>query len=147
MSLSKEKNYLLYLLAKQDYSRKNLSDKLYKRENISPDEIDSLLNEFEANKWLCDERFTRIYIDGQINQYRGKKRILSTAVYQKGLSAELVEQVLSELEPDWFDLCQKRLHKKYKDTEILKTDFKLKQKAVNYLANNGFSFDEIGECL
>jgi len=145
MSLSKEKNYLLYLLAKQDYSRKNLSDKLYQRGNISPDEIDSVLNEFEKNKWLSDDRFARIYIESQINQYRGRKRIVSTAVYQKGLTTELVEQILIELQPDWFDLCQKRLNKKYKDMEILKTDFKLKQKAINYLIYNGFSFDEIGE--
>ena len=147
MSLSKEKNYLLYLLAKQDYSRKTLSDKLHSRANISHDEIDALLNEFESKKWLSDERFARIYIDTQINQYRGKKRIINIAVYQKGLSVELVEQVIAELQPDWFDLCQKRLHKKYKDTEILKTDFKLKQKAINHLAYNGFSFDEISECF
>ncbi|MDE4969701.1 regulatory protein RecX, partial [Francisella tularensis subsp. holarctica] len=31
MSLSKEKNYLLYLLAKLDYSRKQLFDKLISR--------------------------------------------------------------------------------------------------------------------
>ncbi|MDE4969593.1 regulatory protein RecX, partial [Francisella tularensis subsp. holarctica] len=33
MSLSKEKNYRLYLLAKQEYSRKPLFDKLISRDN------------------------------------------------------------------------------------------------------------------
>ncbi|MDE5022971.1 regulatory protein RecX, partial [Francisella tularensis subsp. holarctica] len=62
MSLSKEKNYLLYLLANQDYSRKQLFDKLISRDNISLNDIKSLLDEFEQNKWLSDERFTYVFI-------------------------------------------------------------------------------------
>ena len=84
MSLSKEKNYLLYLLAKQDYSRKQLSDKLHNRDNISSQQIESLLDEFEKNKWLSDERFANVFITSELTKLRGKKRIISTAVYQKG---------------------------------------------------------------
>ncbi|KHS52183.1 RecX family transcriptional regulator, partial [Francisella tularensis subsp. holarctica] len=86
MSLSKEKNYLLYLLAKQDYSRKQLFDKLISRDNISLNDINSLLDEFEQNKWLSDERFAYVFINSEIAKFRGKKRIINTAVYQKGLS-------------------------------------------------------------
>ena len=147
MSLSKEKNYLLYLLAKQDYSRKQLSDKLYQRENISADEIEALLDEFEKNKWLSDERFARVFVSSEIAKLRGKKRIVNTAVYQKGLSYGLIEESLSNEEIDWFELCQQCLHKKYKDISLLQKDFKLKQKAMNYLTYNGFSFDEINFAL
>ncbi len=147
MSLSKEKQYLLYLLAKQDYSRKQLSEKLFKRANIFPDEIETILDEFEAHKWLSDERFARVYIQSEINKFRGRKRIQNAAIYQKGLSQDLVEQCIDELDIDWYDLCYKCLTKKYKDLEKLKSDFKLKQKAINYLAYNGFSFDEINECF
>lgn len=143
MSLSKEKSYLLYLLAKQDYSRKQLSDKLHTRDNISSQEIDSLLDEFEKNKWLSDQRFANVFIASELSKLRGKKRIINTAVYQKGLSQELVLNILEEQNIDWFELCQKCLQKKYKDIKLLQSDFKLKQKAMNYLAYNGFSFDEI----
>lgn len=143
MSLSKEKNYLLYLLAKQDYSRKQLFDKLTVRENISSDEIVTLLDEFEKHKWLSDERFARVFIMSEIAKYRGKRRIINTAVYQKGLSQELVESFLHEVEIDWFELCQKCLQKKHKDLDKVQSDLKLKQKVVNYLLYNGFSFDEI----
>ena len=143
MSLSKEKNYLLYLLAKQDYSRKQLSDKLHNRDNISSQQIESLLDEFEKNKWLSDERFANVFITSELAKLRGKKRIINTAVYQKGLSHELVLNILEEQNIDWFELCQKCLQKKYKDIKVLQSDFKLKQKAMNYLAYNGFSFDEI----
>lgn len=143
MSLSKEKNYLLYLLAKQDYSRKQLSDKLTTRDNISCDQIVALLDEFEKNKWLSDERFARVLIMSEIAKYRGKRRIINTAVYQKGLSQELVEVFLQEAEVDWIDICHQCLHKKYKDLSKLQKDLKLKQKAINYLLYNGFDFDEI----
>ncbi|MED7819546.1 MULTISPECIES: regulatory protein RecX [unclassified Francisella] len=143
MSLSKEKNYLLYLLAKQDYSRKQLSDKLYNRDNISPQEIESLLDEFEKNKWLSDQRFANVFVGSELSKLRGKKRIINTAVYQKGLSQELVLSILDDQDVDWFELCKKCLQKKYKDIKQVRSDFKLKQKAMNYLAYNGFNFDEI----
>lgn len=143
MSLSKEKNYLLYLLAKQDYSRKQLSDKLHNRDNISSDEIETLLNEFEKNNWLSDERFARVFISSQLAKFRGKKRIINAAVYQKGLSLELIENNLEQKNIDWFELCKKCLQKKYKNISLLQSDFKLRQKAINYLVYNGFSFDEI----
>ncbi|APC90829.1 MULTISPECIES: regulatory protein RecX [Francisella] len=147
MSLSKEKNYLLYLLAKQDYSRKQLFDKLISRGNIPITEIISLLDEFEQNKWLCDERFARVFISSEVANLRGKKRIINTAVYQKGLLLELVESCLEDQEIDWFELCQQCLDKKYKDINKLQADFKLRQKAINYLIYNGFSFDEINFAL
>ncbi|MBK2356341.1 regulatory protein RecX [Francisella hispaniensis] len=147
MSLSKEKNYLLYLLAKQDYSRKQLFDKLTLRNNISLIEINSLLDEFEQNKWLSDERFVDVFISSEIAKFRGRKRIINTAVYQKGLSLELVESCLDSQEIDWFELCRQCLDKKYKNINKLHLDFKLRQKAINYLVYNGFSFDEINFAL
>lgn len=143
MSLSKERNYLLYLLAKQDYSRKQLSNKLHQRENISPQEIDELLDLFEKNKWLSDERFAQVFIHSEVNKLRGKKRITNTAIYSKGLPQELIDKTFEEFEIDWFKQCVKCLNKKYKDIHLFKQDLKLKQKAMNYLAYNGFGYEEI----
>ena len=130
MSLSKERNYLLYLLAKQDYSRKQLSDKLCKRANISEYEILELLSIFEKNKWLSDARFAETFVYSEVNKLRGKKRILNTGVYQKGLSTAMVEKYLDLLDMDWYELCGKCLQKKYKNRSILKDDVKLKNKAT-----------------
>ncbi|AJC48348.1 regulatory protein RecX [Allofrancisella guangzhouensis] len=143
MSLSREKNYLLCLLAKQDYSRKQLFDKLYKRANILQEQIEDLLDEFEQNNWVSDKRFAEIFVNSEIDKLRGRKRIVNAAVYQKGLPQELVEGFLTLLNVDWFKLCKKCLYKKYKDFEMLQIDPKLKQKAINYLIYNGFSYDEI----
>ena len=143
MSLSKERNYLLYPLTKQDYSRHQLSTKLHKRENITSEEIDSLLGIFEKNKWLSDERFAEIFIFSELNKLRGRKRIINTAIYNKGLAKDLVNLTLENADADWFDLCKKRLDKKYKNIELLQTDLKLRQKAVNYLAYNGFDYEQI----
>ncbi len=143
MSLSKERNYLLYILAKQDYSRYQLSTKLHKRENITSDEIDSLLDVFEINKWLSDERFAQVFIESEIDKLRGKKRIINTAVYQKGLAKDLIDITLEKVEIDWYELCKDCLLKKYKDISELQNDIKLKQKAMNYLAYNGFDYEQI----
>jgi regulatory protein len=143
MSLSKERNYLLYLLAKQDYSRNQLSMKLHQRENITSEEIDNLLDIFEQNKWLSDERFAEIFVESEVDKLRGKKRIINTGVYNKGLAKDLVDTTLENAEIDWYELCRQCLLRKYKDISKLKLDMKLKQKAVNYLAYNGFDYDQI----
>ena len=143
MSLSKERNYLLYLLAKQDYSRYQLSTKLHQRENITPEEIDTLLDVFEKNKWLSDERFAEVFVASEVGKLRGQKRIINTAVYNKGLAKDLVDTTLGKAEIDWFELCRKCLLKKYKDISQLHKDIKLKQKAMNYLAYNGFDYEQI----
>ena len=143
MSLSKEKNYLLYLLAKQDYSRNQLSTKLHKRENITPEEIYSLLDVFEKNKWLSDERFAEMFVESEVDKLRGKKRIINTAVYNKGLAKDLIETTLEKVEIDWYELCRLCLLRKYRDISQLQGDMKLKQKAVNYLVYNGFDYDQI----
>ena len=143
MSLSKERNYLLYILAKQDYSRYQLSTKLHQRENITPEEIDSLLDVFEKNKWLSDERFTEVFVESEVSKLRGKKRIINTAVYNKGLAKSLIDTTLENVEVDWYKLCRQCLLRKYKDTSQLCSDIKLKQKATNYLVYNGFDYDQI----
>jgi len=143
MSLYKERNYLLYLLAKQDYSRYQLSMKLHKRENISPEEIDSLLDILEKNKWLSDKRFVEVFITSEVGKLRGKKWIINTAVYNKGLARDLVDSALENIEIDWFELCRKCLLKKYKDISALHKNISLKQKAMNYLAYNGFNYEQI----
>ncbi|MDE5037635.1 RecX family transcriptional regulator, partial [Francisella tularensis subsp. holarctica] len=79
-----------------------------------------------------DERFTYVFINSEIAKFRGKKRIINTAVYQKGLSLELVESCLENQELDLFELCRQCLNKKYRDINKLKAYFKLNQKAMNY---------------
>ena len=100
MSLSKEKNNLLYLLSRQDYSRKQLSNKLSTRANISDNEIVDLLDEFENKKCLSDERFADTFVFSEINKLRGKKKIFNIGVYQKGLSTALVDKYLSAADAD-----------------------------------------------
>jgi regulatory protein len=147
MSLSKEKKYLLYLLAKQDYSRKQLSEKLRDRNNISVEEIGILLDEFEASNWLSDERFVETFVRGEISKLRGRKRIINIAVYQKGLSQELVERCIDYLGINWVELCKNCLEKKYKNLDALHQDLKLKNKVINYLVYNGFGYDEINTVI
>ena len=143
MSLSKERNYLLYILAKQDYSRHQLSTKLHKRKNITPKEINSLLNIFEKNKWLSDERFAEVFVESEVDKLRGKRRIINTAVYNKGLAKDLIDTVLENADIDWYELCKLCLLRKYRDISLLQGDIKLKQKAVSYLLYNGFDYDQI----
>ena len=139
--ITKETNYLIYLLAKQDYSRKQLFDKLVNRENISLIDINNLLDTFEKKGYLSDTRFAKQFISSSIAKYRGRKRIFQEAVYKKGLSQELINNIFEEMDINWFQLCNECMQKKYRDLQEI--DFKQKNKIKNYLAYNGFSYHEI----
>ncbi|MDE4951120.1 RecX family transcriptional regulator, partial [Francisella tularensis subsp. holarctica] len=81
--------------------------------------------------------------NSEIDKIRGKKRFINSAVYQKGLSLELVESCHENQELDWFELCRQCFNKKYRDINKLQADIKLKQKEINYLIYNDYIYDEI----
>lgn len=139
-NLATERNYLLYLLARQDYPQHILRRKLRQRDKLTDNEIDTLLHEFETAGWQSDIRYASSYIRSQLQKYRGRKWIEQAAIFQKGLDATLVNGLIDGLEVDWYALCCRCYRKKYADCVVV--DVKDKQKRLNYLLYNGFNYDQ-----
>ena len=129
-----ERDYLFYLLSKQEYSYAKLKQKLVQRKNLLEDEIETLLAEFVKNQWQSDERYTELMLDSCINKHYGFLRIQQKIVYEKGIDAALLEKTISKLEIDWFNEAQLCYQQKYHDKY---TDLKEKQKRVQYLLRQG----------
>lgn len=139
-NLASERNYLFYLLARQDYPRHILRRKLIQRGKLSAEEADVLLDQFEQSGWQSDIRYASSFIRGQLHKYRGRKWIEQAAVYHKGLSSELINGILEGLEVDWFALCRQCYTRKYADRPV--TDLKDKQKRLHFLLYNGFNYEQ-----
>ncbi|MDA0910490.1 MAG: regulatory protein RecX [Proteobacteria bacterium] len=131
-----ERDYLFYLLSKQEYSYAQLKQKLIQRNHIPLTEIESLLQEFVDNHWQSDERCAELMIKSALYKHYGLLRIKQKLVYEKGIDIIIFEKVLNELDVDWFEQAQLCYQKKYSDTA---QDPKEKQKRVQYLQRQGHS--------
>ena len=91
-------------------------------------------------KYIDDEKFAKFWVENR-NQRKGSSiKKLKSELFSKGVSSDIIEQVLSESNRNDEDEIQKIIAKKAKKY----TD---EQKLIAYLARQGFSFDEIKKAL
>ncbi|RKW01853.1 MAG: RecX family transcriptional regulator [Candidatus Saccharimonas sp.] len=91
-------------------------------------------------KYIDDEKFAKFWVENR-NQRKGSSiKKLKSELFSKGISSDIIEQVLSESNRNDEDEIQKIITKKAKRY----TD---EQKLIAYLARQGFSFDEIKKAL
>lgn len=106
-----------FLLAKRDYSSRELTDKLiakYREKEI----IHEIIDEFCERGYIDDYEYGRIYV--QTHNY-GKKK-MEYMLYQKGLTNEMISSLMAdnadreieEIKKQWV-----KLGKKEKDKKIL----------------------------
>lgn len=144
----------LSLLAKRDYSRQMLKDKLIKKE-YSFDEINEALDHLEEINYLNDQRFSHSLVRYRAELSKWGKGRIKQDFYKKGLSSELVEEALSlyeegelasdEQEVDWADNAYELLLRRFGTY----TELEMKERArrVNFLLRRGFSNSEAMKAL
>lgn len=138
-NLIKEKNYLISLLSKKNYSTNEIIFKL-KNKNISNDNINYLIEYLQNNNLLNDENYFNEYIEclnlKNYGYYKIKEKLI-----QKGFKQELEYNKNIELEK--INNILPALIKKYNKESQNKKIILIK----NSLLNNGFDFDLINEVL
>ena len=138
-NLIKEKNYLISLLSKKNYSTNEIIFKL-KNKNISNDNINYLIEYLTNNNLLNDEIYFNEYIEflnlKNYGYYKIKEKLI-----QKGFMQELEYNKKIELEK--INNILPTLIKKYSKESQNKKIILIK----NSLLNNGFDFDLINEVL
>ena len=134
-------NYAVSLLSRRDHSVKEITDKLTQK---GYGQYASYVAEKLAEQgYLSDERFAETYVRELLNlKNYGKKRIRQELI-RKGISRDIIENVISEAEfPDGRlrELIERK-YMRYLDTE------KGAQKTVNALLRLGYSYGEIRDAL
>lgn len=138
-NLIKDKNYLISLLSKKNYSTNEIILKL-KNKNISNDNINYLIEYLKNNNLLNDENYFNEYIECLNLKNYGYYKI-NEKLIQKGFKQELEYNKNIELEK--INNILPALIKKYNKESQNKKIILIK----NSLLNNGFDFDLINEVL
>ncbi len=120
-------------------------NRLYK-EGMDDSVINKVIDLYKKNHLLDDERYTREIVDSYILNKKFSRKKTKYKLRQKGLSSNLIDRVLDEMDPDLeLENCKYLINKKYKDLDL--SDYKEKAKVYRYLASNGFDSSTISSAL
>lgn len=133
-------SYVLYLLARRDYSVKELQQKLKEKEYL-PDESEKAIEWAINSKYQSNER----YASGR-SRYRSEtygNRRIKMELEDKGIQSEIIEQVLEEIETEEERACKLMFDYNQRKNLQGEWDLKIKEKAFRYFISKGFSYDSI----
>ncbi len=133
----------LRLLARREYAEAELRQKLSHKmlgtyEQINT-ELDGIIERLQSLGYQDDERFAFAYARNRQSKGFGAERI-SLELGEKGISAELVEATLVQLEEHWPAVIGHVWQKKFRAAPA---DYAEKAKQQNFLRYRGFRFSDI----
>lgn len=134
---------ILYLIADYDRSEQNIRQKISMagyRGSFVDDAIDSL----KEYGYIDDLRFARYYAESMRDTKGRSAFAISRSLYEKGISRDVIDTVMGELDIDEDAQILKALSSKgYNEENIRQIDDKERQKLISFLMRKGFSYDLI----
>ncbi len=113
---------------------------IVERQGVSKEVADRVLARLIEKKYLDDEKFARFWLDNRFMKKGASLRRLRLELAQKGVEKEIVERVIAEnIRSDEEELQKIIAKKRYRYPD--------QQKFMQYLARQGFSFDDIKAAL
>ena len=141
--ISRIKNRILYLLEDSDKSIHTIKSKM--RFAGYPDDIvDEVTELFTEYGYLDDKRYARNYISSMSVYMKKSKKAIITGLYSKGISREIIDEVIEEYEFGDRELILDTLRKKgYTQESLAEIDFSVKKSLISMLLRRGFEYEEI----
>ncbi|WP_404363548.1 regulatory protein RecX [Marinobacter sp.] len=139
----KARSVALRLLARREHSRFELATKLRQR-RLPADVIAPVLDDYEHEGWLSDERFAEIYGRQRRDLGYGPLRIRSE-LQQRGVAmwppplAQMTDQ-------EWINLAIQARAKKF-GLENIRDDWPEKARQARFLSQRGFSGEQTEQAL
>lgn len=137
------KSAALRLLARREHSRFELTVKLRQRK-LESALIDQVLDEFEAQGWLSDERFADIYARNRVDLRYGPLRIRAE-LQQKGVRC-VPESLAAITDRQWCDIALAARERRF-GLAGLADDWAARAKQARFLGQRGFSAEQVEYAL
>ncbi len=133
----------LRLLARREHSRHELELKLRQRK-FDAGLIEEVLDEYEENDWLSDERFAEVYTRQKLDQGYGPMKILAE-LQQRGIHT--TPACLREMtDSEWIKSATRLRDRRFGLSDI-REDWDEKGRQGRFLARRGFGSDHIEAAL
>ncbi len=140
----------LRLLSRREYSRKELASKLLQlvrrdEEELAVDieeQIEAVLNDFEARAWLSDERFAQALVRRRSERY-GVRRV-ADELERAGIKTGLISQLTGELKESEYDRAKALWTRKFGQ---IPTEQKERARQYRFLISKGFSPELVAKVI
>ena len=105
-------SYVVNLLARREYSEFELRNKMQEK---ALQKMRSMKQQLTVRKknWQNDKRFTENYLHARSQRGYGANRIKQELRQLKGVSSDVINEVLVESEINWTEIAEKVLRKKF----------------------------------
>lgn len=140
--LAKARATAMKLLARREHSRLELDLKLRQR-RCDAGTIVSVLDEFEREGWLDDERFADIYVRQRCEAGYGPQRI-QAELQQRGIEG-VPASLAAVPEAEWRELALRMRFRRF-GREVV-DDWNERGRQGRYLAQRGFTMEQIDFAL
>ena len=127
----------LRLLARREHSRAELTRKL-ESAGATREDINVLLDDFEARNWLSDQRFAESYVAD--HKMKAGSIKLAYELRQRGVSVGIIEAVLGENRDSELDRAREVWNKKFNTPPANVAE---KNKQIQFLRARGFTTEVI----
>ncbi|MFH5883073.1 regulatory protein RecX [Halalkalibaculum sp. DA3122] len=142
------KSYCMRMLARRDYSRKELFQKVAKKEH-PPGIIHAVLDELEEKGYVNDRTFAEKYASdkSRLNNWGPAK--ITSKLYQKGISKHVAQESVEkafegiDLQQVFLELVNKKSRRFLREED----PWKRKKKIFDYLHRKGYRSDHIFKYL
>lgn len=141
--------YCMDAQARRNHSKHELITKMTHR-GADVDLACEVVEQLAKERLQSDKDFVESKLNGALRQGHGPTRFFQS-LSQHQIASDLVQQVMEEVEPDWYALAQQVYFKKYGHARLgdsqspLRADEQYKEKAKRsrFLLGRGFSSDHI----
>jgi regulatory protein len=133
----------LRLLARREHSRYELAMKLRQR-RIGPEVYEPVLDEYEEEGWLSDERFAEVYTRQRVDLGYGPLRILGE-LQQRGIHWT-PEQLADMSDQQWAERAEQLRERRFGLTDI-RDDWDERVRQARFLSRRGFTAEQVERAL
>ncbi|GAE88102.1 regulatory protein RecX [Acetivibrio straminisolvens] len=121
-----------------------LSEKL-RKDGYDEDVIFSVVTELKSMGYINDMIYAQKYVYDRMKLKPKSKKMLRMELIQKGVSGEIANQVLEELDFDEDVVIERLIRKKFGKYDMKEP--KIERKIYSFLQHKGFSFEDIRRVL
>lgn len=104
-------------------------------------QANEVCDQLEEQGLLSDERFARMFAEEKLRTRHLSARGLKAALWQKGISRELAEIVVEDLEPDSDESIRELLQTKFRSRDL--SDERDRRRTIQALLRLGYTYSEI----
>lgn len=138
---------VLFLLDSSPRTEQEIRTKLLRSGYIDR-YVTPVIDRIKEYGYIDDYSYARMYSESLRNGKNNSRRMIEQKLYQKGISPDIISEIMEDISVDETDLILKALKKRKVDpVSYSNMDYLSRRKVYGYLISKGFTSSNVSKCL